>query len=313
MRTPIITPSRRLRPRSEPRARTQEGDNLLGAGLMMLSATATVSNDTAMKFVSQALPLSEAMFIRGLIIMTLLWLLARRDGGMVWWPERPRDRWLLALRSIGEVGATVLYLSALQHMEIGMLSAIMQSLPLLIMLAAAIVYGDRLGWRRMVAVAVGVAGVVMIVRPGTDAFDLWSLMGLGAVLFILLRDLVTRSLGREIRTSTIAFNAALGVTIAGVFLPSALPWRVPTTGEFGLLSLAAGLLMVGYISAVATMRVGEVGFVAPFRYTQLIVAGILGFIVFGERPDGWTLAGAALIVSAGLYSIWRETRLRKAP
>ncbi|WP_136652265.1 DMT family transporter [Paracoccus aeridis] len=310
MRTPILSLNRRVRPASEPRARTREGDNLHGAALMVISVVAFVSNDTIMKLVSQTLPLSEAMFMRGAMIVCLLWLVARRDGGILWWPHAARDRWVLAGRSIGEVSSTVLYLKALQSMPLGNLSAIMQALPLLIMLAAAIVYRERIGWRRLLAVGVGVAGVAMIVRPGSDAFDIWSLMALASVLLIVLRDLLTRALGPQIQTSTIAFQAALAVTLASLLMPTE-PWRTPVPSEAGLLVVAACFLTVGYISGVATMRVGEVSFVSPFRYVSLIWAGILGFVVFGERPDGWTLLGAALIAAAGLYSIWRETKLRR--
>ena len=178
--------NRRVKPRSEPPARTRDGDNLRGAALMVLSMSAFVCNDAAIKYVTQTLPLPEAVLIRGLAVCLILGVMAQRDGGIDWWPHRSRDRWLLGWRAVAEVGSTVLYLLALQHLALGDLSAIMQSLPLLVMLAAAVVFRERLGWRRLTAVGVGLIGVLMILRPGTSAFSVWSLVALGSVLLLSL-------------------------------------------------------------------------------------------------------------------------------
>lgn len=311
MRTPFLSVNRRVRPRSEPPARTREGDNLRGAGLMVLSMAAFICNDAAIKYVTQTLPLSQAVLMRGLAVTAMLWVLAIRDGGIDWWPAARRDRRLMLVRAVAEVGSTVLYLVALQQMQLADLSAIMQALPLLVMLAAAVVFRERLGWRRLTAVGVGMFGVLLILRPGTSAFSVWSLVALGAVLLIVVREITTRRFSPAVRSSTIALSAAIAVTLAAPLMPSAGPWRWPTGAELAGLAAAVGFLAVGYQTAVATMRVGEVGFVSPFRYTSLLFAIILGIAFFGEWPDTWTWVGSMLVVGAGLYSIWRETRLRR--
>ena len=311
MRTPLLSVNRRAKPRSEPPARTREGDNLRGAALMVLSMAAFVCNDAAIKFVTQTLPLPQAVLLRGLAVTAMLWVLAQRDGGVDWWPRDPRDRRLLAWRGVAEVASTFLYLIALQHLALGDLSAIMQSLPLLVMLAAAVVFRERLGWRRLTAVGVGMIGVLLILRPGSSAFSVWSLVALGSVLLIVVREITTRGVSVGMRSSTIAFSAALLVTVCAPFLPAEGAWRWPTLAEWTGLAFATGFLAIGYQTAVAVMRVGEVGFVSPFRYTSLLFAILLGMIVFGEWPDAWTWAGSALVVAAGLYSIWRETQLRQ--
>lgn len=310
MRTPLLSPNRRVRPRSEPRARTQAGDNLLGAALMVASMAVFTLNDTAMKYVTATLPLSEAMFLRGAAITLVLGLMAQRDGGVMWWPSVPRDRWMLGGRAVTEASSTVIYLVALQNMALGELSAIMQSLPLAVMLAAAVIFREPMGWRRMLAVAVGFLGVMLILRPGTARFDIWAGLAVLTVLLIVVRDLTTRAMTREVRSSTVAFSAALVVTLSAFAAPSQGPWRMPSGDEAMWLAGSAFFLTAGYLSAVATMRVGDIGFVTPFRYTSLLFAVLLGFLVFDEWPDLWTWTGSALIVSAGLYSIWRETRLR---
>ena len=187
----------------------------------------------------------------------------------------------------------------------------MQSLPLLVMLAAAVVFRERLGWRRLTAVGVGMIGVLLILRPGSSAFSVWSLVALASVLLIVVREITTRGVSVGMRSSTIAFSAALLVTVAAPFLPAEGAWRWPTLAEWTGLAVATGFLAIGYQTAVAVMRVGEVGFVSPFRYTSLLFAIVVGMLVFGEWPDAWTWAGSALVVAAGLYSIWRETQLRQ--
>lgn len=311
MRTPFLSVNRRVRPPSIPRARTREGDNLRGAALMVGSMAAFTLNDAAIKHVTQTLPLSQAVALRGAAVTLLLWFVARRDGGVIWWPRFGRDRLLLGLRTVGEVGSTLLYLIAMQHMPLAQLSAIMQSLPLLVMLAAAVVFRERLGWRRLLAVGVGLAGVLMILRPGSAEFDIWSLAAVASVLLIVARDLASRAFTPAMPSSTIAFYAALAVTLSAPLMLPTDGWRAPTGAEVAGLGIAVGFLALGYLSAVAVMRVGEVGFVSPFRYTSLVFAILLGLVIFGEWPRAWTWAGAALVVAAGLYSIWRETAVRK--
>ena len=309
MRTPILSPNRKVAPaalRAEP---VSHGDNMRGALIMCVSMTFFTLNDTVMKFVTQDLPLYQSITLRGTVVMLGLLLIARREGGLQL--RLPREAvWPMILRLIGEVGSTVFFLHALMHMAIADLSAIMQSLPLVVMLGAAVMFHEKLGWRRMMAVLVGLVGVLMILRPGTSAFTTWSVLGLASVGLVVLRDLVTRLFSRDIRSTTIAFYAASSVTLSGLLLSIGEGWQRPSFEQLALLALGGCFLTVGYLSAVATMRVGEISFVAPFRYVSLVTAIILGLVVFGEWPDAWTWAGSGLIVTAGIYSILREGQLR---
>jgi len=309
MRTPLLSVNRHARLMSQPRPRTGHGDNLLGAAIMVASMAAFVVNDTAIKVVTQTLPLSQAIAMRGAAVTLVLWVIAQRDGGVVWWPPARRDRIMLPLRTLAEVASTLIYLVALQFMSVGELSAVMQALPLLIMLAAALVFKERLGWRRLLAVCVGLLGVLLILRPGTSAFDASAMLALSAVLLIVVRDLASRGFTPAVRSSTIAFYAALAVTLGAPLTGGLEGWRWPTGGELAGLAISTVFLTIGYLTAVAVMRVGEVGFVSPFRYTSLIFAFILDLAVFGVWPARWTWIGGGLVVAAGLYSIWREGRV----
>lgn len=290
--------------------RSGAGDNLLAAALMVASMAAFVFNDTAIKVVTQTLPLSEAIALRGIVVTAILWAIAQRDGGVVWWPKGRRDRIMLSLRTVAEVSSTLVYLLALQLMSLGQLSAVMQATPLLIMLAAAVVFRERLGWRRLSAVGVGLVGVLLILRPGTGAFDASAILAVVAVVLIVVRDLASRGFTPAVRSSTVAFYAALAVTLGAPLTGELGDWRWPSGGEVMGLAISTVFLTIGYLTAVAVMRVGEVGFVSPFRYTALIFAFLVDLAVFGVWPAGWTWVGAGLVVAAGLYSIWREARLQ---
>ncbi|MFN3277588.1 MAG: DMT family transporter [Paracoccus hibiscisoli] len=308
MPSPLISPLRRTRPASIRPEPLQPGDNLRGAGLMTLSMIGFTCNDAIIKFVTQDMPLYQAITLRGLFVMLALVALASRTGGLrLRIPQAARRP--MTLRLIGEIGSTLLFLNALQRMAIADLTAVMQSLPLVVMLGAALFFGESLGWRRVLAVGVGMLGVLIILRPGGGTFGIWSLVALGAMLMVALRDLSTRQFGRDVASSTIAFYAAVLVTLTGLLFSLGQGWIMPAGAQIGLLLLSAAFLTVGYVSAVAAMRVGEIAAVSPFRYTSLLAAIVLGLVIFGDWPDLWTWVGSALVVGAGIYTIWREAQL----
>lgn len=285
-------------------------DNLRGVLFMCASMAAFTINDTFVKSVTQTLPLFQTVGLRGLIAVAGLTVLALATGAFRHLPGR-RDAGLILLRSVADVAATITFLTALLHMPLANLSAILQALPLLITLGAALVYGDRIGWRRMTAILVGLVGVLIIIRPGTEGFDRWSILGIGSVLCVVVRDLAVRPLQGAVPSSLVALGAAVAVTLMGWTGTALQGWQTPTGSEL-IRILGAGLfLIVGYITSVSAMRHGDIGLVAPFRYTSLLWAIALGFLVFGNLPDFWTLTGAAIVVAAGLFTLWRERQLRR--
>ncbi len=311
MRTPFLSTSRRLRPKSEPPVRDQAmSDNLRGAVLMLISMATFTCNDAVMKAVTQTLPLYESVALRGLSVLVLMLVVAQIQQGGVRLSVPREDLLPLVVRTVADIASTVLYLLALREMALADLSAILQALPLGVTLAAGLFFHERLGWRRLSAIGVGFVGVVMILRPGSGAFDIWSVVALASMLLIVLRDIVTRTFSAGIGSSTIAFYAAATITLTGFILGVGEEWRMPDLREAGLLLLSAGFLTAGYITAVATMRVGEISLIAPLRYTSLVWAIVLGLVIFGEWPDLWTWLGSALVVGAGLYTILREQSVK---
>lgn len=286
-------------------------DNIRGASLMMASMAAFTFNDVCIKAVAGDLPLMQAIFLRGVITSVLIFLLGRAMGAIRL--DLPRRDWgLIGLRTLAEIGATFFFLTALFHMPIANVTAILQALPLTVALAAALFLGEPLGWRRLTAILVGLCGVILIVRPGAEGFSVYSLYALAAVGFVTLRDLTVRRLSPAVPSITVALCAAVAImTAAGLVVLATGNWAPVTARSGGLLALAALFIIGGYLFSVMTMRRGEIGFIAPFRYTGLLWALLLGLLVFGEWPDALTLAGAGIVVATGIFTLYRERRARR--
>lgn len=293
-----------------PDASLRRSDNLRGAGLMMLSMAAFTLNDTAIKALGDSVPLAQAIFLRGVMSTALIYLAARHIGAVRL--NLPRRDWaLIVLRSLADLGATFLFLAALMRMPLANLTAILQALPLTVALAAALVFGEPLGWRRLAAIAIGFVGVMLIVRPGPGGFDIHALYALGAVGFVTIRDLAARRLSPAAPSMTVALVGAAVIMLASGLLAAMQGWQPVGRTDLGLLTLAAVFIFAGYLASVMTMRVGEIGLVAPFRYTGLIWALVLGWLVFGDWPTPLTLFGAAIVVATGLFTLLRERALAR--
>lgn len=285
-------------------------DNMRGALLMMLSMAAFTLNDTFLKTTSDEMPWNQAVLIRGVVTTALIFLIGTVRGEIRF--DFGRDDWkVIGWRTLGEVFATVFFLIALFHMPIANISAILQALPLAIVLAGALFLGEKVGWRRYGAIGIGFVGVMMIVRPGGTGFDRYAVFAVISVLFVVLRDLSTRRLSRHVPSFTVALIAAAAVTSLGGVVTLADQWHPVSYKSIASLLAASIFIVAGYLVSIMTMRVGEIGFVAPFRYTGLIWAIVLGMLVFHEFPDGLTLAGSAIVVFMGLYTFYRERQISR--
>ncbi|WP_349252179.1 DMT family transporter [Actibacterium sp. MT2.3-13A] len=285
-------------------------DNTRGAVLMMLAMASFTVNDASMKSLAGHLPFFQAVFLRGVVTLPLLVLLARVTGGLDFRFGR-RDWGLVALRSLAETAAAYFFITALFHMPLGNATAILMALPLAMTLAGALFLGETVGWRRWMAIAVGFVGVLLIVRPGAEGFNIYSVYVLLTVACVTVRDLSARGLSPGVRSMSVAIVAAFTVTAFMGLGSLGETWVMPGRRETALLLAAAVLIVGGYIFSIMTMRVGEIAVVTPFRYTSLVWALILGLVVFGDWPRGLTLVGAGLIVATGIYTLYRERRVRR--
>jgi drug/metabolite transporter (DMT)-like permease len=279
--------------------------NLRGALFMAISMAGFTLNDAIAKHASEGMNMGQVMVVRGLFATAFVAFLAWHQGALR--SFRFTLQPLLLLRVFCEVAGTVTFLLPLARLPLANVSAVLQALPLAVTMGAALVFAETVGWRRWVAIAVGFTGVMIIVRPGFEGFNAWALMVLACVGFCAVRDLATKRIPREVPTLFISTMTAAANTICGVFLIQPLGgWTQPTMASTALLACGAVLLLVGYQFIIMAMRTGEISFIAPFRYTALLWAILMGFLVFGDVPDLAMIAGATIIVGSGLYTLYRE-------
>lgn len=268
-------------------------------------------NDTMIKLASPVMPLGEILFFRGLFATALLVPIAIAAGVLKFIPTL----WNASLlwRTIAEVFAAILFILALFNMPIANINTILQVVPLMVTACAAVFLGERVGWRRWAAILVGFLGVMIVIRPGLEGFDAWSLVALGSMLFITVRDLTTRTMPRGIPTLLVALVTAIAVALTGpVFgIATGETWVVPDRDSLLLVGGAAILLIGGYLFAVDFMRHGDIAVVAPFRYIVVLWAILVGYIVWREVPDVPMIIGTAVIIASGIYTIHRERRIAR--
>ena len=284
-------------------------NNLRGALLMMGAMCAYTFNDAFMKSLADEIPLFQAILFRGFGAILCLTIMCKMLGQLRF-DLSARDWGLMLLRTIGEVGGTYFFLTALFNMPIANVSAILQVLPLSVSLAAALFLGEALGWRRITAIAIGFAGVLLIIQPGGADFSSYSFYALAAVAGVTLRDIAVRRMSRDVPSVFVALVAAVGVTCLGGVGSLVIEWQPFSSTSALQLTGATGFLIFGYIASVSAMRFGDIGFVAPFRYVSLLVALILGVMVFGEWPNLLAIVGATVVVATGLFTLYRETQLQ---
>lgn len=283
--------------------------NLKAILAMSLAMGSFAFGDTLMKLASTSLPTSELLFIRGSIVFTISLSVAFVSGAL-------RElhhifERAMAGRIVGDVGGGWFFQSALARLPYADLTAIGQLSPMMMTAASALFLGERVGWRRWTATAVGLMGVLIIVRPGGAAFGWWALVGIASVLCTTLRDLSTRGINRRVPAILIMTLSAGAVTLAALAVAPFSNWQWPEQAIVLKLCGAAMFSLLGQLGVIIAMRTGEVSAVVPFRYTIILFSIVSSVIVFGHFPDALTLLGIAIVVLAGLYTFYREQKLRR--
>lgn len=282
--------------------------NTIGALLMMGSMAFFTLNDAMLKLTGGAVPLFQLLCVRSMITVTLILLTKGRLGALHFQIGR-RDWGLIGARAVMELVISYFFLNALLNMPLANMNAIMQVVPLTVTLASALFLREAVGWRRMLAIIVGFIGVMLIVKPGPEGFNIWSIYALVAVFGVTGRDLVTRKLSPSVPSMTVTLITAVTVMSAAGLASLGAPWVAIEPGVMGLICGSAVCILGGYYFSIQVMRVGDVSFIAPFRYTGLLWALVLGWFLFGEWPTMLTLLGAFIVVATGIFTFYRERKI----
>lgn len=277
---------------------------------MMMSMACFAVEDTFIKLLSARLPATQILFSIGfggaLITLVLAIVLNVNLADKILLNKH------VISRTIADLFGALSFTSAMVLIPMSLLASILQATPLFVTLGAAILLGEKVGWRRWSAIFIGFLGVIIILQPGYGSFQLASLLGLAAVLCLALRDVVTRDMATEIPTLTVTFYACLAMGSAGfIAYPFFGPPIMPTTYETIILICAAIIGLTGYFLLVLATRKGDVSVIAPFRYSRLLFSLGLASLILGEKLTLPILLGGLLVVSSGIYTFGRERRLVK--
>ena len=284
-------------------------ENTKGAFLISLAAACYVMSDIFMKFLSSEISIFQITFLRGLLVTFFLFSYCYISKASFFVKEW-KDRLVIAIRSILEVIMTYTFLAALFNMNVANANAILQLIPLMVLLGSFAFLRQSPKTHEWIAVLVGVFGALIIIRPGALDFNFFTIHALVAVLCLAARDLLTVRLNKNIPSNIVAFYSASMLTLAS-FLLSKDPMYFGELRNSYFILYTAIFVSIGYIASVAAMRFGDVTFVSPFRYTALLWATVMGFIFFNEIPKLTTLLGGFIIILAGIYIFYKSKENRK--
>jgi drug/metabolite transporter (DMT)-like permease len=269
---------------------------------MTLAMAGFALEDMFIKSAARDMPAGQVLSVIGFGGLLVFAAMTRAAGDRVW--DRAYLSRGMLVRSGFEIGGRLFYTLAFVLVPLTTATAILQAAPLVVVAGAAFVLGERVDWRRWVAVAAGLAGVMLILRPGVAGFDALSLLAVLGMLGFAGRDLATRAAAPGLSHRQMGVAGFAMMTLAGLVIWTVQGRAVWPDAQGAALVAAGVVLAVGaYHALTIAMRTGEVSAVAPWRYTRLVFAGVIGLLVFGERPDMLTIVGSVIVVASGTVAL----------
>lgn len=286
-------------------------DNNVGAiGAMLLSTVFYTLSDAAMKFVSAAMPTGEAVMLRSAGVVLVLWIAAWRMGALATLRKAlvPAMLW----RSLGDGVNSLTFQAALARMPLADAMGILQLGPLSLTAASAFVLGAHVGWRRWLAVMAGLVGALLVIKPGSGAFNAWGLLVVAAVLSGTVRDLATRRFDPALSPVVMLLVSQAGVGLLATGSLVFEHWVWPSPLQLVQLTIGAVFIAAGHLALIEAVRHSNLAAVAPYRYAGIVWAILAGVVLWGHVPDTLSLAGIAILIAAGLHTLLDERRARRA-
>jgi drug/metabolite transporter (DMT)-like permease len=280
---------------------TLRSSNLAGIGLMLLGMFLFCCNDALGKWLLGTYSLWQMLAIRSLAAMLILAPLLWREGRAILAAPRPG---LQIARVLLSVADSLMFFFAVTYLPLADTVTFYLAAPIYVTAMSALFLKEHVGWRRWSAVVVGFIGVIIALRPSTAMFTLPALVGLAGGVAFAVFNIVTRVLRGTSDIVMVSGQFGAMLLVSGAVAPFA--WTAPSTLDFGLLMLLGVVAMTAFVCVNRSLRLAPASVVVPYQYTMIVWAVGLGWIVFGDVPDGFTLTGATIIIGAGLYILWRE-------
>jgi drug/metabolite transporter (DMT)-like permease len=287
----------------------QRNDPRLGIALMALTSLIFSAQDGLSRHLAEATNVYMVVMIRFWFFAGFVILLARAQQGSIRAAARTAQPLLQAVRGVLLVAEICVTIYAFTVLGLAQSHALFAACPLLIAALSGPILGERVGWRRWTAIGVGFAGILVILRPGVDVFDPRGFIALAGALMFALYSLLTRLASRRDSATTSFFwtgtVGALAMTAVG--LPM---WEPMSPADWAMMLLLCAMGATSHWLLIKTYEVAEAAIVQPFAYLQLVFVTIIGVTVFDETLYTTTVIGGAIVVAAGLFTLWRE-RLRR--
>jgi len=263
-----------------------------------------IANDALVKQVSATLPGPQLIFIRSLMATTLVVIMAQVMGHLKNWRLMLNKR--LWIRGSVDAAASLTYQVAVFHLPLGNATAINLASPLFIMVFAIVFFKEQVTLQRGFLISLGFSGVLLVVQPSSEGFNAYSWIALLATLFLAVRDTLTRAIGLHVPTLLITLSTAVSVALASGGIALTETWTPVDSVSLALLFGASLFLSMAYYLVIVAMLAGEMSLVAPFRYSGLLFALLIGYVVWDEVPNilGW--AGIVLLAISGLLILRSE-------
>lgn len=272
---------------------------------MLASVVVFVFNDALIKLASETMSPVQAIGLRG-IFATLWCVLAVALSG-AWRDVHRVAQPAVALRGLLEAAAAISFLVALAYIPFGIASAINLSTPLFLALLAVLVLGERVGWRRWSAIAVGFAGVLLVIQPDPRDIDGWTWLVLASSLIGAARDILGRNVPAIVPTTVVSLSSAITVGLIGCVWTTLDGWQPVTALSIAYVIGSSLLLAAGYQLIMLSLRSGaEISLIGAFRYSSVLWALLIGYVLWGEVPNRLAFAGIAVVIASGLYILHRQ-------
>ena len=282
----------------------ERASRLTGIALMCAAVTCFAFLDTTAKYLSLYMATLQVVWARytGAFVFALMVANPWTRPGLM----RTTRPALQIGRSFLLLGSTLCNFAALRYLQLDEAIAIVFSTPFLIAALSGPLLGEWVRWQRWVAICVGFLGVLLVTRPGFETFQPAALLSLTAALFYAVYSISTRVLARtDSNETTLFYSNIVGAVALLPVLP--LVWTAPTDPLVIALMVASGALgSLGHYFLIAAHRLAPASVLSPFIYTQLALVIMLGYLVFGDVPQRWTIIGSAIVVASGLYLLYRE-------
>ncbi len=282
-------------------------NTLRGILSMIAGGGALTVSDAATKWLTMSLPIGEILFVRALVVAAAIWLIVWRSGATDGLRiGRFRNQ---AARSFLAVCSTFLIVTSLARLPLNEVIAILFVGPLFVALLAPLLLGEKVSASRWAAVLIGFAGMLIMVRPGTAAFQVAALLPVVAAMVAATRDIVTRRVSVTESSTAILFYSMIAITLVSL-ATAPFGWKPMDAGQLAITVFSGVMFGLGHYFIIEGFRYAEASVVAPYRYVNLIWAALLGFLLWREIPSVWVLAGTPLVVGSGLYILWQEKARR---